>query len=982
MPSKPISSFKSYLPHGEERPIPDLHPSTNTVFGQAPRSCSGNGQAPAAFDGSFDPESTLPAARRSTPAHAFPTSQQRPSVLAAFDGIFDAPSTLSTAGASAFSTAPRFPATEASSAFDGVFDPELPRALRPRKPAAHFGSAAARPRRPLEDDTREDLEPDAALLLKPRSASAMIAPPPEAADAKTAPMAHLLKPPVEPGPGTYEIKGGIDLIHKRAPTIPAWTAPSAKRQPSPPRHPTPPPPEEPSATTAEKEQLPAPFNSSAPRKFLLDEYDDRGPLDPMLTPVKKTAPAFSFGGAPTDRGGYSGYDYYDEGGDGSMMEWEDEGGEAPPPVDEMYKVIEKRAPSASFGTARRWKEEEPAEAAEEADDESDAREPTAMTTPRRMTKGGVIGRAPRFKPDTPSRGADTTPFSPTASTILSDAATDIATLDDVEEAGRNIKPRVIGGIINPERTVQKSRAAIWQAQLAERRGPGRYHVETDLIDKRKLPSSAFAPPSTPTPGATPTSAHGEPPTTPVTEGKTRFRRRKVETPGPGAYAHVEVTPPKVIGGASWAKMCGRDESEKKKQKGGSKEEEEKEEAKAKALEKEAKAKQEKEKVKAPAPAPPKGVGFGSGAARMADGTASKKRRAAAGQDSKAAAGNPFAYDVKYDAVERSAKGGSWGTKKTAEEISKRRLASKRIELLRGWRMRRNQIDKMLRGEFTEGLAAPADVTRRSLQGFKFSKPAKVGPPNKPTNYNRHRAVPPGVARNPPLKHPEVGFKLTRPNAESYSFGKAAARIGKRRKIVRGGKLATVEEEEYEDEMGSPGPATYSLSALEAKFQLAMWRSPSAVWSRLTSLRLMEDPFKSDDEDDREERHGLDEIALARGRGYKAALRRRRKAQEAMEGDVLILNLLKNPTRWSLAPHLPGFRMLLPQTTPRKALVPRPPWPPPPLPPVLLLPPNKLRHIPALNFAPNTHRDHPRIGEYGPGVDYPSDGALADVPMLS
>ena len=75
-----------------------------------------------------------------------------------------------------------------------------------------------------------------------------------------------------------------------------------------------------------------------------------------------------------------------------------------------------------------------------------------------MAKGGAIGRAPRFADE---RRQPSTPFSPTASTILSEAGTDIAPLADVDPSAT--RPRAPAAVINPERKGGLSRAATKQA---------------------------------------------------------------------------------------------------------------------------------------------------------------------------------------------------------------------------------------------------------------------------------------------------------------------------------------------------------------------------------------------------------------------------------------------------------------------------------------------------------------------------------------
>ena len=113
--------------------------------------------------------------------------------------------------------------------------------------------------------------------------------------------------------------------------------------------------------------------------------------------------------------------------------------------------------------------------------------------------------------------------------------------------------------------------------------------------------------------------------------------------------------------------------------------------------------------------------------------------------------------------------------------------------------------------------------------------------------------------------------------------------------------------------------------------------------------------------------GLDADPLASGNNslaIAAATRRRRRRMREQEGDVLTLHVLA-ATIYSRFASVAGFRMLLKPTTPRRALVPRPPWPPPPLTPVLLLPPQK--HVPTVHLGPKLHRAQPRFPEWGTGA---------------
>ena len=890
------------------------------------------------------PSASMSTAVASTPVAAFASAELG----------HEAPSNFH---ANKFASAPRFTA-DVSSNHD-LLRSEADRLIRMHKPSARFSTAmpkAASTVTALRADA-PDLHPaDALDALKPRAAAAVIAAP-TTVDVPLPMLRPHTKPP--PGPATYE--PSLELVTRRTPGASIAPPPKPKPVHTPEARDASPAPEEPKARAPEESKARAPFNSSSSRRLMLAESaaDERVPLA-MTNPelVRRAAPAFSFGTGPAREGFVASELVVDDDAayEAEAAFYSDDDEEEGP----SYHLVERRPPAATFGTAPRWRD--PASARPAAAATPDPTDETDQpSTPRkaeaRTTRGGAIGTAARFPEERrPTCGA---PFSPTASTVLSDAATDIATLDDIDGYVAT-RPRAPAAMMMPERKGLVTRARTRQQQLDARRGPGAYSVHTQAVDRR-TPSAAFAPPASRPPSTvTPTTAEGGPPSTPVTETRARHRRRAPPpSPGPGAYApspaeHKPLRAP----GAAWSKLTGREETRKRTSSDDTSEH--------------------------AAPPPPPAVAATTAASRhkervargvAAFGSSVSARRTTQPPKPPTTDDVPY-YPVSHALVEKSAKGGAWarsGTHALGSErasasdapSSRRRLASRRIELLRSWRLKRERLEALLRGDFKAMSGVPGDssVVRKSLVGgFRYHQPAVVEPPHRPTDPSVHPAVPNAMRRNPPPRAPERALPLIRPRSESYSFGKAAARIAWPRKS--------------KEDLKAPGPAEYSAGAMEARLALAMWRAPAAMWSKLTQIRLIA-PGESDDDSGSRER--LDVASPSGVSG--AAVRRRLKRLLASEGDVLTIQpewsalYLRHMRDPSL--YLPGFKMLVPTTRPRRALVPRPPFPPPPLAPLLLLPPNKQRHIPTAHLGPKLHRERPRDGEWGWG-----DSATCDVAYLS
>ena len=759
------------------------------------------------------------------------------------------------------------------------------------------------------------------------------------------------------------------------------------------------------------------------------------PLAPDVSFVKPAAPAFSFGRAasrdlPFGKGGHG------RGGEGAAAGEDDEWGEGmgsggeesedgewwdDEPHERRYALTERRGPAATFGSAPRFGGGAPPSGSKEEGGRAhadpcgvDAEGEAPLTPPRRTVRGGAIGRAPRFPGDKEAsrQERDAVPFSPTASTVLSDAATDIASLSDVEGASSRLRRRAPSALIMPERTAPISSRQARQAIAAARLGPGSYSVSTDFTAPR-APGASFGPrPKEEAEGG----AALDQGATPATQARSRRRAQLREgdrTPGPGAYASTGTSSVRGAAkpsGAAWSKMSGREPTAA---------------AAAAAQRRAAQAASGEQSAAASAP-PPKGR---SAAATVAAARAVAKkfalpsvpeaadalrRRPAAARFGTAARDTPFGrpptsgadtagvpfYEVRFAAVERGlARFGSFAKGETGVDgrsvTRKAPLATRRIELLRNWRLRRQQLERLIKGgDFGPAAAtmgpplakAPADAVRPHIPGFAYRAPTAVAPrhPGMADPRRRHRAVSPQMVRESrrlaqtndlvALHH-----KWLRVRPESYSFGRASQ----------------YDERQEAGRADEPGPFEYGFAAAEARLELGFLRAPVAAWGRMRALRFTGPHANADHDDDedggpsaREEADGgADEDgggASSRSAAFAKAYRRRLARERAREGDVLVLENVLAAQFYSrpLRVALPGFRMLLPSASPRRALVPRPPFPPPPLAPVLLLPPSRLKHVPSVHLAPRLHRPRHRVGDWGWAGLPPAPPASVDAEYLT
>ena len=878
-----------------------------------------------------------------------------------------------------------------------------------------------------------------------------------------------------PNPASYT--PSLELVTRRAPSasiapLPSHGASGKKtKSSSRPRSPSPPPPPtRPKDAVTRAQQAAAPFSSSAPRGCLVFENaeaegtDARAPftaLSPAVEAVKPAAPAFSFGKAarvelPLGGGPSSSSssrtkarsveeEEEEEGGGEEGEGAYAEGGAAAEEFERRYSLVERRVPAATFGSAPRFFDEvvksrsAMGERAGEGGEAGGAPPPTAdhpppeapTTPPRRTVRGGAIGRAPRFPDDKEAlhskalaaslAEAGEAPTSPTASTVLSDAATDVASIGDVEGAAARVRPRAPSALIMPERSHEPSSRQRRQAIAAARLGPGAYAVSTGLVERR-VPGASFGPPpKQPTMAVdaptTPDAASASAASTPGTLVRSRRRAQALDTPGPGTYApKTRQPPPPKVAGAAWSKLTGREPSADNRRRAES----------AVAVETAAstKARAELAQRTAAAAAAAKAAAKRFALPPAPDATDVVRRRTGTGaarfstvpRDSPfgapptaggESAAVPF-YEVNHSFVERNAVGGSFAKGETDVNgrslTRKARGAPRRIELLRNWRMKRQQLERLLNGEFDDAETttgpsaalpkAPADATRGRVRGgFVYRIPSKLAPQHARAKARRHPAVSPHMEREAErhLATTDLLAKHKRwiqVRAESFSFGKAAQ------------YPEQASSGQYSDAEDAADSLEYSAAAAEARLELGFPRAPSALWGRMRTIRLL--PPMAEEEAGTGD---VEEGGSTRRRGgwanpraaepdesdggaarsaFWAALRRQRMARDRLtEGDTLTLEVLKAQFyARPLRVQLPGFRMLLPTTTPRKALVPRPPWPPPPLAPVLLLPPSKMPHVPTAHLAPKLHRERPRVGEWGWAGLPGAPPETADVDYLS
>ena len=206
------------------------------------------------------------------------------------------------------------------------------------------------------------------------------------------------------------------------------------------------------------------------------------------------------------------------GEEGGWYEDEDEddegGGPAPVP---QYHLVERRAIGGAFSRAPRLVKTP-------AEPEPPPPDPEPPRTPPRAGRGAIFGKmtAPRLSGaalaawQLPPGGPSAVPASP-APTELSDAATDIAPLGDLDAA---VRPRVPGPTFRPasSSTAARPAARVRAEVLSARRGPGKYEPSFAAVDKRVV---------TPSFG---TGARAAPPRRPL------LGPANTAPPGPGAHS--------------------------------------------------------------------------------------------------------------------------------------------------------------------------------------------------------------------------------------------------------------------------------------------------------------------------------------------------------------------------------------------------------------------------------------------------------------
>ena len=386
--------------------------------------------------------------------------------------------------------------------------------LKPAIRGGCFGTGPGTQRAAPPVDERSALDPNVDAI-KPRAAAVAFGPPPSelSTDAHRAPWPVAEAPPA-PGPGTYDVPAP-ELVYRRSPAVAMAAPTTAERAAAEARKAAANKELAAKAAAAEAAALAereadaaaaaaraaelahrAPFLSSAPRESGTRVTPGTAPaplgldaLDAVAKVVRRAVPAFSFGAPPPSGARDGARDGTDASpgtapGDAPGTALPGPGAYAP-----SLELVTKRAPAASFGIGARFVTSSSSDGADCVAGMGD--EPTTappMTPPRShggyndssslSHRGGAIGRAPRFgtaKDAKDGVGAGSSvPFSPTASTVLSDAATDIAPLDEVSRAAAAVRPRAPTALMAPERTAPKHSTKLREEQRQARLGPGRY----------------------------------------------------------------------------------------------------------------------------------------------------------------------------------------------------------------------------------------------------------------------------------------------------------------------------------------------------------------------------------------------------------------------------------------------------------------------------------------------------------------------------
>ena len=797
---------------------------------------------------------------------------------------------------------------------------EEPEVVRRRRRVVDFGKgesrkAASLPTWQARPDAPE-LVPEAAdPLVKPRPAAVYIPPPPPEGEQR----GPRLTADTISNPGPTKYAPSLEAVHKRAPTVVLSARPPTMLTATPPseRHDaaadasadaTAP------AAAAELAEAPprAPFGSTASQRMKTVAVDDLEPLEPTpLDVVRRKAPAFSFHPPPSESGAPRRWrPAHDQQGDGGGDD-EDEDGEEAWDDDEdwdedlvqpSYALVERRAPSASFGggakTVPRVVPPTRAQlrAAEAEAAAATAGAPEAPRTPPRTIRGGAFfGRSSeQRKPGwIPQAGAPPPAVPPSpAPTELSDAATDIAPLSELDAA---VRPRVPTATIRPRPEEAPKQVHLRRQEvLEERRGPGKYGIPRRDAVERRVAAASFGSATT-----------------------TQPRRRLADakpTPAPGAYSLPGSINADAIrgGGGAWSKLSGRDPKPKPKPATATAS------ASAAAEPSAAAARAADAKPTArPTPTPTPTLQYDAVRRRSDIGVASFGRPPTAARsrrgdsDAAAAAASsapPAFYDVRHSLTERRPRGGSFGPRApVAKPLAPPPSA-------RALRAKSRQIDLILRGKFDEvlGPARPHDPSHRdaSKSLVRYASPVResVAPRHAPLRADIHPAAPTGPQ---PLPQPGEATTTTSRYARepSFSFGKAVRLIVR----LKGGGTAPAETE-ADKEDAAPGPGAYDY--LAAALGLSVVRPPAFSFG---------------------------------GKGVLAN-RGTLPARGSLGGDALRLEVFRALVYTKPAVHALRSAFALPVGRPRRPLIAPPPFPPPPLVAVLLLP-QGYRHVPAPRFGP-------------------------------
>ncbi|KAJ1627383.1 hypothetical protein T492DRAFT_1120825 [Pavlovales sp. CCMP2436] len=443
--------------------------------------------------------------------------------------------------------------------------------VRSSKPSAFFGTAArlaAGTNGSAVADGADGLIPATELnpsidAVRPREPGGMISPPP------SAPAKKLLGE--QPGPGTY---GGFETDRatrprSRAAVIPPPPPAPARSRPSSPllgkRR-------ESDAAPADAIRRPVRGVSLGPGRCAAKGAVRRQPAPTVLRPppdvgvLRRTAPAYSFGGGPRV-GGWLGAPAASDGeessSDGTSDEesgsgWSSDASPVPVP---RYGTVERRATGASFGTASRFPTKRElsdrlsgggsrlsSDSLSELSRTSTLSHGATDAAMRKGTRGALFGtekrkvapRASELALELAQAAAEATLASPSVLTDISDTSTIRA---DAPDELLSTRTRAPAALIMPERRLDKRAERTRQRRECEeaRRAPGLYGdaaARADPLVRPATPAAHLGPQRDAAAAAPPDSAAAEAERAHA-RALERARRERAKSPGPGSYDPVD-----------------------------------------------------------------------------------------------------------------------------------------------------------------------------------------------------------------------------------------------------------------------------------------------------------------------------------------------------------------------------------------------------------------------------------------------------------